>query len=109
MRQLGELKENAEKFEEAGLEIIAIFREEREGVEGLKKIKEKTGVDFTLCLDTGAEKTSAYSPGRGKFDNYLIGSDGKVAAIFDGSLTKRALSEQLLEAIEKLDSDSEDD
>lgn len=105
MRQLVELEEHTEKFEEMGVEVIAVFREEQQGVDGLAKIKEKTGVNFTLCLDTGAEQTAKYSPARGKFDNYVIDKSGKIVAIIDGTLRKRARSEQLFEVLNKLAED----
>ncbi len=92
-----------------GVEVIAVFREEAKGVEGLQIIKDKTGVNFTLCLDTDAEHTSRYSPGRGEFDNYVIDKQGNIAAIIDGTLRKRALSDKLFEILEGLSGDSEDD
>lgn len=109
MKQLGELNEHAEKFEEMGVEVIAVFREEAKGVEGLQIIKERTGVNFTLCLDTGAENTSRYSPGRGKFDNYVIDKEGNIAAIIDGNLRKRAKSEKLFEILEQLAAETDGD
>ena len=41
MRQLGELGKSAEKFKAAGAEVIAVFREEKKEVEGLKAIVER--------------------------------------------------------------------
>jgi hypothetical protein len=103
MRQLGELKANAEKFADHGVEVIAIFREEKSGVDGLTTIKNKTKVDFTLCLDTGAEQTSAYSPGKLKFDNYVVDKQGVIRGIIDGTKTNRAKSAQLLEILSSLE------
>ena len=39
MRQLVQLDESAARFEELGVEVIAVFREEQEGVAGLEKIR----------------------------------------------------------------------
>ena len=99
MNQLGELKENAGKFSDRNVEIIAVFREERAGIEGLKLVREKTDVEFTLALDNGAEQTAAYSTGQGKFDSYVVDAEGVIAGIVKGDLTNRAKSEQLLEIV----------
>jgi peroxiredoxin len=104
MRQLVELRKNSDQFEEYGVEIICVFREEAKGVEGLKLVKDKTKVDFTLALDRDKEKTRKYSPGRRKFDNYVIDKNGVICAIIDGSLRKRALAKQLLAALEEIES-----
>ena len=72
MNQLGELGKNKDKFKEAGAEVIAVFREEKQGEDGLKKIKEKTKTTFTLGLDNGKEKTAMYSGGRREFTGYVI-------------------------------------
>lgn len=106
MRQLVELTKHAEKFEKMNVEVIAVFREEKEGVAGLEKIKAKTKTPFTLCLDTGAKQTAAYSPGRMEFDNYIIGPDGKLAGKIDGNLRRRSKSVQLFALLGKLSGNS---
>jgi hypothetical protein len=55
-------------------------------------------------LDRDKEKTGKYSPGRRKFDNYVIDKNGAICAIIDGSLRKRALAKQLLAALEEIES-----
>ena len=103
MRQLGELKRNAaQQFEEMGVEVVAVFREERQGVNGLKRIKTKTKTDFRLALDTPAKATKAYSNGRKEFDSYVIDKDGVIQGIVDGSVTSRARAEQLLKMVASL-------
>ena len=102
MRQLGELNKNADKFKEMNVEVIAIFRKEAEGIEGLQKVRDKTKVEFTLGLDTPAEKTASYSPGRREFSSYVIDSKGSIQGIIKGSLMKRANSEQLMEILASL-------
>ena len=107
MRQLGELKKNgAQQFKEMGVEVVAVFREEREGLAGLKKIKDRTKVDFTLALDTPANATKAYSTGRKEFDNYLVDGTGVIRGVIDGSLKTRAQSEQLVKMIKSLSDSS---
>lgn len=102
MRQLVELTKHAEKFAEMKVEVIAVFREEKEGVAGLEKIKAKTKTPFTLCLDTGAQQTAAFSSERMEFDSYVIDSSGKLAGKIDGNLRRRALSKQLFAMLEGL-------
>ena len=87
-----------------GVEVIAVFREEKEGVAGLEKIKSKSKTPFALGLDTGAEQTAVYSPGRMEFDTYVVDSQGKVAGKIDGRLKTRAKSEQLFEILKQLSS-----
>ena len=107
MRQLGELNKNgAQQFKEMGVEVVAVFREEREGLAGLKKIKDRTKVDFTLALDTPANSTKAYSTGRKEFDNYLVDGTGVIRGVIDGSLKTRAQSEQLVKMIKSLSDSS---
>lgn len=102
MRQLGELRDNAkETFRKHGVEVIAVFREEKEGKQGLEKIRKRAGDGFTLALDLNAKKTSRYSPGRMKFDSYIIGKDGRIIGIIDGSLRVRAQSDQIAKILEK--------
>lgn len=109
MGQLVELNKNADKFKEMGVEVIAVFREEAKGVEGLEAIKKRTKVDFTLCLDTGKKKTARYSDGRGEFTNYVIDPNGVVQKIIKGNLKTRANSEQLLSALEKISANKKAD
>lgn len=107
MRQLVELNKNgAQQFKEMGVEVVAVFREEREGLAGLKKIKNRTKVDFTLALDTPANATKAYSNGRKEFDNYLVDGTGVIRGVIDGSLKNRAQSEQLVKMIKSLSDSS---
>ncbi len=84
------------------VEVIAVFREERQGVEGLEKMKKSSKTNFTMALDTGKKQTAIYSPGRLVFDNYVIDSNGKIAAIIPGDLRKRAKSEELLKVLKGL-------
>ena len=104
MAQLGELKKNADKFDTMGVEVIAVFREDKKGVEGLALIKKRTGVDFTLCIDTGAANTGKYSPVKRTFDNYVVDQTGVITKVIEGDLRNRAKSEQLLAELGKITS-----
>ncbi len=97
-----ELNKQKETFDKLNTEIIVVFREENKGVEGLQLTKEKTKSEFTMALDRGKKATPRYSPGRRKFDNYVVGPDGKIVAIIEGSLAKRAKSEKLIEILKEL-------
>ncbi len=100
MEQLVQLRKNYEGFSEAGAEVLVVFREEQGGIEGLKKAEKTSGGKFPLLLDDGGAKTKVYS--KSGYDTYIIGKDGKVAAKLEGSKTKRANTEQLLETLKKL-------
>ncbi len=92
--------ESAEQLKEAGVEVIAVFREEREGVEGLEKIREETETTFTLGVDNRATNTRAY--GTRTLGTYVIDSSGVVQKYFPGNVRKRVGQEDLLEAVEAL-------
>ena len=107
MAQLGELNKNgAKEFEKLGVEVVAVFREEKEGLKGLQLIKAKTRVPFTLALDTPASGTKAYSTGRKEFDNYVVDKNGVIKGIVDGSLKSRARASKLIEIVKSVESDS---
>ena len=99
MKQLVELGENKDKFAEHNTEVIAVFREEKKGEDGLKAIKEKTNTSFTLALDNGKEQTSRYSAARGEFTGYVMSPKGEITKIIKGNLRDRAKSNELLEAV----------
>lgn len=105
MKQLVQLKEHAEEFESQNAEVIAIFREEKKGVEGLKAIEERQKVKFTLALDLGKESTPRYSPGKMEFDNYVVDKSGTIRAIIDGKLTTRAQADQLLKVLSEINAE----
>ena len=103
MKQLVELQKEADRFAALNTELIFVFREEREGVEGLKKIQERTKSKFTLAVDLGAKQTSAYSPKTRTFDNYVIDKKGTIRGVIDGTLRVRASAEQLLKILEGIE------
>ena len=90
MKQLVELQNKAAEFKALNTEVILIFREEKEGVAGLQKIKAKTKTTFTLGVDLDNAATPAYSYRKMTFDNFVIAKDGKVKSIMDGTLKERA-------------------
>jgi peroxiredoxin len=103
MRQLVELKKYADQFKALNAELVFVFREESEGIEGLKKIKEKHDPPYRLMLDFEKNSSRAYSPEKMAFDNYVIDSTGKVRAIVDGNLRERATAEELLKLLKQID------
>ena len=102
MVQLVQLQKEAKTFEELNTEVIVIFREEKSGVEGLKKIRSRTKTSFTLGLDFNRESTAAYSPGKQSFDNFVIDRSGVIRHVLDGTKIRRATSDQLLQAVREL-------
>jgi peroxiredoxin len=103
MRQLVELKKDADQFKALNAELLFVFREESEGVEGLKKIREKHDPPYRLMLDFEKKSSRAYSPGKMTFDNYVIDSSGKVRGIVDGNLRERATAEELLKLLKEIE------
>jgi peroxiredoxin len=103
MRQLVELTKYADQFKTLNAELLFVFREESEGVEGLKKIKEKHDPPYRLMLDFEKNSSQAYSPGRMAFDDYVIDSSGKVRGIIDGNLRERATAEELLKLLKQIE------
>lgn len=106
MKQLGELQGQAKKFDELNAELIFVFREEREGVAGIKKIQKRVPSEFTLALDPNKKSSAAYSSRRMTFDNFVLDREGKVAAIIDGTLRTRATAKQLISVLEKLEAEN---
>ena len=102
MAQLVELKGHASSFRELNAELVFVFREESEGVEGLKKIKEKHDPPYRLVLDLDKKSSKAYSPQRMTFDNYVIDAKGKVRGIVDGTLRDRATADELLKFLKQI-------
>ena len=99
MNQLVELGKNKEAFAEAGADVIAVFREEKQGEAGLKKILAKTKTTFSLALDNGNKQTGRYSTGRREFTGYVIDASGVITSVFEGNLRNRAKSAELIEAV----------
>jgi len=91
-------------FAKENVEVIAVFREEQKGVQGLEMIKKQTKTEFALALDTGAKNTAAYSPGRRKFDSYVVDKTGVIRGIVSGDVRNRAKSQKLLSIISEINS-----
>ena len=102
MKQLVQLKGHAETFKSLNAELLFVFREESEGVEGLKKIKQKHDPPYLLSFDKEAKQTKDYSSERMTFDNYVIDSKGIVRGIVDGTLRDRAKSDQLIKILREI-------
>ncbi|GAA5494749.1 MULTISPECIES: hypothetical protein [Rubritalea] len=81
-------------------EVISVFREEKEGVEGLQKTAKRTKASFQLLDDLGATQTKVYS--QEGFDSYIIGIDGRVEAKLDGVKKVRPAAKKLVEELLKL-------
>ena len=107
MRQLVQLQEHADDFKNLNAELIFVFRKESDGVDGLKKIKEKHDSPFTLALDLNKKSSKAYSPARMTFDNYVIDSHGQVRGVVDGTLRDRATAEELIKILKQIQSESQ--
>jgi len=100
MRQLVELQKHYGKIQKLDAEIVAVFREEKLGAEGLKRSRNSARAEFTLVNDLGAKATSAYS--RNNFTTYVIDKKGVIQAILPGTLTKRTSADEILRELKKL-------
>lgn len=97
MGQLKDLQKNYQDIRKAGGEVIVVFREERDGVDGLKKSQKVAGAEFPLLLDLGAKSTADYSTSG--FTTYIIDKQGKVKKILAGTKPKRPKAAEILAAL----------
>jgi peroxiredoxin len=97
MGQLKDLTKNYAAIQKKDAEILVVFREERDGSEGLKKSQSNSGAKFPLLLDLDKKNTADYSTTG--FTTYVIGKDGNIAAILAGTKPKRPQAEEILKAI----------
>lgn len=84
-------------------EVICIFREEKDGVSGLKKVLANTKTPFTLAIDTDKKSTKPYSTKQMTFDNFVIDKTGNVKAIIPGTLRDRATAEELIKSLNEIE------
>jgi alkyl hydroperoxide reductase subunit AhpC len=107
MKQLVQLQQQAEDFKKLNTELVFVFREESDGVDGLKKIEEKVQPanrkTFVLGLDPNKKSSAAYSSKKRTFDNYVIDSKGIVRGKVDGSLKDRATANELLKILGEIE------
>jgi peroxiredoxin len=104
MRQLVQLQQHADEFKSLNAEMLFVFREESEGVEGLKKIKDKQKTTYRLSLDLNKKSSKAYSPEKMTFDNFVVDSSGVIRGIIDGTLRDRATAEELIKVLKEVNS-----
>ncbi|MBD3674700.1 MAG: redoxin domain-containing protein [Planctomycetaceae bacterium] len=97
MGQLKDLSKHYDDITKAGGEVIVVFREERDGVKGLKKSQQAASSEFPLLLDLGAKATPEYSTTG--FTTYIIGKDGTVETILSGKKTNRPKAEAIIAAL----------
>lgn len=99
MAQLVQLKKLEPEFAKLDCKLVTVFREEKDGVEGLKKAVDKTGFS-PILLDTPVTATAAYQ--HENYATYLIDKKGVIRAVFDGTKKERPTGELLLEEAKKL-------
>jgi len=99
LKQLLELRRNAEKLKAANVRVVVVFREEAKGIDGLKIIKARAKVDFTFAIDNDKLQTAAYSPGAKEYSTYIIDKSGLVKGIVKGDTKNRAKTQRILDTI----------
>ena len=108
MRQLVQLQKSVGEFEKLNAQLVFVYREEQDGVEGLKKIENRIKGDakgkIRLGLDFDKKSSASYSPKKMTFNNYVIDSDGKVRGMIDGTLRDRATVEELTKIFQEIES-----
>ena len=104
MAQLVELQKHEDEFKKLDAELIFVFREESDGVDGLKKIRDKTKTSYTLALDFEKKSSKAYSAAERTYENFVIDKSGVVRGQFDGSVRVRATAQELLKALQAIES-----
>jgi len=78
---------------------VAVFREEKEGLEGLKKSLTKTRATFPLLLDESPLVTKPYSPEG--FHTYVISPAGTVYVDLPGTKMKRPGPDKIMAALKQ--------
>lgn len=102
MAQLVQLQKKADEFKKLQTEIVIVYREEKSGVDGLKKIKSASKTTFTLALDLDKQSSGAYSPDKGTFTNYVIDRKGVIRKTFPGTKVRRAAADDLLKTLREI-------
>ena len=102
MKQLVQLQKRAEDFKALNAEMLFVYREESEGVEGLKKIKDKQKTTYRLSVDLNKKASGAYSPEANTYHNYVVDSNGIVRGIIEGTKSDRATAEELIEVLKQI-------
>ncbi|MEM7316875.1 MAG: redoxin domain-containing protein [Planctomycetota bacterium] len=100
MRQLGQLQKSYAEFNKMDTEIVAVFREEADGVEGLQKSISKTRATYPMLLDLKKQRTAAYSDTG--FATYIVDKQGKIAAILPGTKRQRPGPKAILAKLKAL-------
>lgn len=97
------MQTQADAFKALNTELIFIFREEKEGPDGLKKIKDRSKTSYTLAVDLNKASTRVYSTKKMTFDNFVINKNGKVHAVIPGTLKDRATADLLLKHLGEIE------
>jgi peroxiredoxin len=101
MAQLVELQENYAAIQAHDAEVIVVFREDQDGVEGLRKSRDHASAEFPLLSDYGKETSGAYSDNG--FQTYVIDTDGVIRAILHGTLRERPMADVIISELEQLE------
>ena len=100
MRQLVQLQERYDDFKQLDTELVSISREEKLGVEGLGRIRERQGVKFVLLTDYQNKQTPSYS--QGAFLTYIIDKQGIIRAVLPGTTHDRPPGQVILETARRV-------
>lgn len=99
IKQLVQLQKSSADFKKLNTEVVVVFREERDGLKGLKTTQTKTKLT-TLLLDTPTKITSDWS--KDTFATYLIDSNRIIKAVMNGTKKKRPSSTEIIQKAEEV-------
>jgi len=94
-----QLQKSSADFKKLNTEVVVVFREERDGLKGLKTTQTKTKLT-TLLLDTPTKITSDWS--KDTFATYLIDSNRIIKAVMNGTKKKRPSSTEIIQKAEEV-------
>lgn len=100
MAQLVQLQERYDEFKKLDTELVSISREEKLGVEGLGRIRQRQGIKYVLLNDYQNKQTSSYS--QGAFLTYIIDKQGIIRAVLPGTTYDRPSGQTILETAQKV-------
>ncbi len=97
MGQVKQLQNHYQEIQKAGAEVVVVFREERDGMEGMMKSQKTTGAQFPLLLDDNKQMTGDYSPEG--YSTYIINPKGEITQVIHGTKANRAGIPAMMKAL----------
>ncbi|QDT66979.1 peroxiredoxin family protein [Calycomorphotria hydatis] len=100
MGHMRALQQSYDQIKEAGAEVVVVFREERDGAEGVMKSRRASSATFPMLVDKNAAATPDYSTSG--FAAYIVDGDGVIQAILPGTKKNRPDTKKILDSVKSL-------